>query len=45
MGITLLICTDSYSILGVGVVVVVLIIKYNIIYIIRYYKSNMPRIY
>lgn len=44
-GITLLICTDSYSIQYIVVLINVLIIKYNIYCTIRYYKPSMPRIY
>jgi len=44
-GITLLLCTDSYSIKDIVILINVLIIRYNIYSTIRYYKSHLPRIY
>ena len=44
-GITLLLCTDSYIIKEVVLLVNVLIIKYNIQCTIRYYNQRYPRIY
>ena len=44
-GITLLLCTDSYSIKQVVLLINVLIIKYDIYCNIRYFKPHLPRIY
>ena len=44
-GVTLLLCTDSYSIKEVVLLMNVLIIKYDIHCNIRYFKSHLPRIY
>ena len=44
-GITLLLCTDSYSIKEVVLLINVLVIKYDIHCTIRYYNQHYPRIY
>ena len=44
-GITLLLCTDSYTIKEVVLLINVLIIKYEIHCTIRYYNQHYPRIY
>jgi len=44
-GITLLLCTDSYLIKEVVLLINVLVIKYNIHCTIRYYNNKYPRIY
>jgi len=44
-GISLLLCTDSYTVKEVVLLINVLIIKYDIDCGIRYYKSHYPRIY
>ena len=44
-GITLLLCTDSYTIKEVVLLINVLIIKYDIHCTIRYYNQRYPRIY
>jgi len=44
-GITLLLCTDSYSTKEVVLLINVLIIKYDIHCTIRYYNQRYPRIY
>ena len=44
-GITLLLCTDYYSIKEVVLLINVLVIKYNIYCTIRYYNQRYPRIY
>ena len=44
-GITLLLCTDSYSIKEIVLLINVLIIKYDIHCTIRYYNNIYPRIY
>jgi len=44
-GITLLFCTDSYSIKDIVMLMNVLIIKYDIYCTIRYYNNRYPRIY
>jgi hypothetical protein len=44
-GITLLFCTDSYSIKDIVTLINALIIKYDIYCTIRYYKYCYPRIY
>lgn len=43
-GITLLLCTDSYSIREVVLLINVLIIKYDIHCNIRYFKPHLPRV-
>ena len=44
-GITLLLCTDCYSIKQVVLLINVLIIKYDSYCKIRYFKPHLPRIY
>ena len=44
-GISLLLCTDSYTIKEIVLLINVLLIKYDIHCSIRYYKSVYPRIY
>ena len=44
-GTTLLLCTDSYSIKEVVLLINVLVIKYDIHCTIRYYNQHYPRIY
>lgn len=44
-GITLLLCTDCYSIKEIVLLINVLIIKYDIHCTIRYYNNIYPRIY
>ena len=44
-GISLLFCTDSYSVENVVLLINVLIIKYDIHSSIRYYNQQYPRIY
>src|SRR5271154_1862252 len=44
-GITLLLCTDFYSIKEVVLLINVLVIKYDIHCTIRYYNQCYPRIY
>jgi hypothetical protein len=44
-GTTLLLCTDSYSIKEVVLLINVLVIKYDIYCTIHYYNKHYPRIY
>lgn len=44
-GITLLLCTDCYTIKKVVLLINVLIIKYDIHCTLRYYNHRYPRIY
>ena len=44
-GITLLLCTDSYSIKEVVLLINVLVIKYDVHCTIRYYNQHYSRIY
>jgi hypothetical protein len=44
-GISLLLCTDSYTIKEIVLLINVLIIKYDVHCTIRYYKQIYPRIY
>jgi hypothetical protein len=44
-GISLLLCTDSYTIKEIVLLINVLIIKYDVHCTIRYYKQIYPRMY